>query len=114
MQLISYNIDENGINTLSLPSHVFIETRVVFFLCSPFEHLKLLSDSSITVSIENILPLFPIIPLLQETLPVLDSFMAQFLRRWNGVDYRPQILTLLALMPPRPYEGTLPTTHNAD
>lgn len=40
----------------------------------------------------------------QETIPVVDSFIEQFLRRWNGVAYRQEILALISLMPPRPFE----------
>lgn len=36
---------------------------------------------------------------------MVDDFLTSFLKRWNGMTYRSPILRLVALLPPRPYEG---------
>src|SRR4051794_38214853 len=41
---------------------------------------------------------------LGEVLPVFESFLWHYLRRWNGADHVDTVLALVALVRPCPYE----------
>ena len=41
---------------------------------------------------------------MQTTLPGVDRFLVDYVLRWNGVDFRREVLALIVLMPPLPFE----------